>query len=187
MFHKGKKSHNCQSPADYHDKPLPLISLTVDQHHNSINNSRGKKNPALSANNIKPLTMFLLIHKALPFTVSFNKHILWLSVTNRKKNSLDLEDICKRYSLQGCWYLFSAHTGSCSVTVEQPASWQQNSSHLQGISRFHCRPSNANTKNNCHIQTGAEMTGWVSIHLVCPGLSFLFAAMKSWNCMRTPR
>lgn len=30
------------------------------------------------------------------------------------------------------------------------------------------------------------MTGWVSIHLVCQGPSFLFAAIKSWNCMRTP-
>lgn len=97
------------------------------------------------------------------------------------------------YSPPGCGYFIYTrthtckHVRSCSVTVQQAASWQQIGSHLQGISRFHCRPSNANTKNNCHIQTGAEMTGWVSIHLVCPGLSFLFAAMKSWNRLRTQR
>lgn len=97
----------------------------------------------------------------------------------RKKISLDLEEICRAlFTARVLVFIFCArahthkctrkhvharthscahtHAGSCSVTVEQPASWQQKSSHLQGTARFHCRPSNANTKNNCHIQTGAR-------------------------------
>lgn len=30
------------------------------------------------------------------------------------------------------------------------------------------------------------MTGWVSIHLLCPGLSFLFAAIKKLELYENP-
>lgn len=104
----------------------------------------------------------------------------------KKKISLDLEEICRAlFAARVLVFIFRArahthtnaharaHAGSCSVTVEQPASWQQKSSHLQGTARFHCRPSNANTKNNCHIQTGAR-NDWLGFHSSCLSGSLLF-------------
>lgn len=109
---------------------------------------------------------------------------------NKKKISLDFEEICRAlFTARVLVFIFCVHaqahtqmhtqtrahsnTHTHTVTVEQPASWQQKSSHLQGTARFHCRPSNANTKNNCHIQTGAR-NDWLGFDSSCLSGSLLF-------------
>lgn len=77
-------------------------------------------------------------------------------------------------------------THSCVVTLEQLASWQRDGSHLQGISGFHCRPSNANTKNNCHIQTGAEIAGWLSMYRYLSGSRFFICCHEKLELYENP-